>query len=105
MRSALLRKNIMQRWEQYAEPTLSELLSDPIIKAVMTADGVDPREIEGLMRRVMGHCNEQARGTRDNASDPPVAGHGCDSARSRDPLHRPPRRPLRIYCETFLRLW
>lgn len=58
MRFALFRENIIRRWEQYAEPTLSELLSDPIIKLVMTADGVDPREIEALMSRVMIHRNE-----------------------------------------------
>ena len=31
---------------QYREPRLEEMLSDPIIKAVMEADGVDPRALE-----------------------------------------------------------
>ena len=31
---------------QYREPRLEEMLADPIIKAVMEADGVDPRALE-----------------------------------------------------------
>ena len=36
----------------HEEPTLDELLSDPVIEAVMDADGVEPAEVETLMRRV-----------------------------------------------------
>jgi hypothetical protein len=32
------------------EPTLEEMLSDSIIQAVMEADGVDPRELEAMLR-------------------------------------------------------
>jgi hypothetical protein len=35
-----------------AEPTLTDVLSDPVIQAVMAADGVDPGEVEALVRRV-----------------------------------------------------
>lgn len=33
------------------EPTLEEMLSDSIIQAVMEADGVDPRELEAMLRQ------------------------------------------------------
>lgn len=36
----------------HGEPTLDEILSDPVIEAVMAADGVDPNEIETLLHRV-----------------------------------------------------
>jgi hypothetical protein len=38
------------RWDR--EPTLSELLSDSIVQAVMSADGVDPAALEIELRRV-----------------------------------------------------
>lgn len=37
------------------EPMLAELLSDPIVVALMAADGVDPREFEAMVSRV-GQC-------------------------------------------------
>jgi hypothetical protein len=36
---------------QHREPRLEEMLVDPIIKAVMAADGIDPRALEKLMRQ------------------------------------------------------
>ena len=46
----------------FAEPTLDDLLSEPIITALMKADGVDPaalkaaiREQTGLRRRSFGN--------------------------------------------------
>jgi hypothetical protein len=36
----------------YREPTLTELLSDGLIKLIMKADGVDAGELETLLRRV-----------------------------------------------------
>jgi hypothetical protein len=68
MHSALLRTDIMRRGKWCAEPTLSELLSDPIIQAVMKADGVNSRKIERLMRRIMSHHNGQVRPTRTRLS-------------------------------------
>ena len=35
----------------HREPTLEEILSDSIIQAVMAADGVDPRELEAVLRQ------------------------------------------------------
>jgi hypothetical protein len=37
---------------QYREPTLKDILSDSIVRAVMDADGVDPRELKIMLRRV-----------------------------------------------------
>ncbi|MEA3026953.1 MAG: hypothetical protein QOF91_2238 [Alphaproteobacteria bacterium] len=42
------------------EPTLDEILSDPVIEAVMEADGVDPGEVETLVRRVRTARTETA---------------------------------------------
>jgi hypothetical protein len=39
------------RWCHY-EPTLEEILSDPIFRAVMDADGVNPHEFEATLREV-----------------------------------------------------
>jgi hypothetical protein len=36
----------------HREPTLNGLLSDPIVRAVMEADGVNPLELEEMLRRV-----------------------------------------------------
>jgi hypothetical protein len=37
----------------WREPTLKELLSEPIIKALMDADGVDPTALEAMLRRII----------------------------------------------------
>ena len=34
------------------EPRLKEILMDSIVKAVMEADGVDPRELEAELRQI-----------------------------------------------------
>jgi hypothetical protein len=34
----------------HREPTLNEILSDSIVRAVMEADGIDPRELEATLR-------------------------------------------------------
>jgi hypothetical protein len=36
----------------HREPTLNGLLSDPLVRAVMEADGVNPLELEEMLRRV-----------------------------------------------------
>ena len=35
-----------------AEPRLSDVLSDGVIRAIMSADGVNPARLEGLLRDV-----------------------------------------------------
>ena len=39
------------RWS-HCEPTLEEILSEPIFRAVMEADGVNPHELETMLRQV-----------------------------------------------------
>ena len=34
------------------EPTLAEMLSEPIVRAVMKADGVSARELEALLNTI-----------------------------------------------------
>jgi hypothetical protein len=36
----------------YREPTLEDILSDSIVKAMMAADGVNPRELKIMLTRV-----------------------------------------------------
>jgi hypothetical protein len=36
----------------HREPTLNEILSDCIIRAVMEADGIDPQELAATLRQV-----------------------------------------------------
>lgn len=45
------------------EPTLEDMLSDPIVVALMDADGVDPRELEAMLRDV-GRTLGANRGAR-----------------------------------------
>jgi len=36
---------------RHGEPRLEDMLADSIVKAVMEADGVDPRELEAELRQ------------------------------------------------------
>jgi hypothetical protein len=36
----------------HGEPSMAELLSDPVTQALMEADGVNPVELEAMLRRV-----------------------------------------------------
>lgn len=40
-------------WRQ-REPTLKEILSDPIVTALMSADGVDPLGLEAMLTQING---------------------------------------------------
>jgi len=35
-----------------AEPTLSDALADPVVRAMMAADGVDPQALETTLRKL-----------------------------------------------------
>jgi hypothetical protein len=37
---------------RYREPTLEDILSDSIIRAMMAADGVSPRDLKSMLSRV-----------------------------------------------------
>jgi hypothetical protein len=39
---------------KYPEPTLAELLRDPLIQRLMTSDGVRVGDVERLLRRIGG---------------------------------------------------
>ena len=48
----------------FREPTMDEMLSDPIVRAVMAADNVDPKDLErGLMS--VASMLRSAEGTAD----------------------------------------
>jgi hypothetical protein len=49
-------------WRQ-REPTLKEILSDSIVTALMEADGVDPHELEAMLRKI-GRTSEPVRQVR-----------------------------------------
>jgi len=49
----------------HRDPTLTDLLNDPITQAVMRADGVDPKELESLFHDV----------ARRRGQSPRFAGH------------------------------
>jgi len=48
---------------RHREPTLKEMLCDPIVRALMDADGVDPHELEAMLKEV-GRTLGAARGAR-----------------------------------------
>jgi hypothetical protein len=47
----------------FPEPTLAELLSDPVTRAVMQADGVDPWELEEMLRGLARLRAQSSAGT------------------------------------------
>jgi len=40
---------------RHREPRLEDMLADSIVKAVMEADGVDPRELETIFHQIAAH--------------------------------------------------
>jgi hypothetical protein len=52
------------KWCSY-EPTLSDILSEPIVRALMEADGVDPRELDVMLRSVAAALVPQKACPRD----------------------------------------
>ena len=62
----LSRRGYIRDWRapRWREPTLKELLSEPIITALMDADSVDPAELKAIL----GETSVQLR-SRANGSD------------------------------------
>jgi len=52
------------------ELTLTEALSDPLVRTVMAADGVDPRELEATMNRIAGVVARNSPHLRERAARP-----------------------------------
>jgi hypothetical protein len=50
---------------RHGEPTLEEMLSDPIIRAVMEADGIDPQELAASLRQTGRTLARRARAVQD----------------------------------------
>ena len=51
------------------EPTLNEMLSDSIVRAVMEVDGVNPHELETMLRRVAQRLRTARRGNESPEGD------------------------------------
>ena len=49
------------------EPTLTQILSDPITKAVMQADSVDAGELDSLLRDVASRLDARSEQPQANA--------------------------------------
>ena len=47
----------------WREPTLKELLSEPIITALMDADGVDPEELKAILRWTSEELRSHSNGS------------------------------------------
>ena len=50
--------------ECFAEPTLEEVLSDPMVMEVMASDGVDPTELETALVAIAGDIRRRRRQRR-----------------------------------------
>ena len=53
----------------HREPTLNGILSDPIVRAVMEADCVNPHELEMMLRRVAKRLRMARRGDESPEAD------------------------------------
>jgi hypothetical protein len=49
------------------DPNLAEALNDPLVRAVMAADGVDARQLAAELREVAAHLNRFDRSPVANA--------------------------------------
>jgi hypothetical protein len=53
------------RW-CHSEPTIAELLSDPIVRALMAADRIAPEELQANLTRTAGTLEPQHREVRQH---------------------------------------
>jgi hypothetical protein len=51
----------------WREPSLEDILSDPLTQAVISADGVDANELDAMLRRVASKRRSAAGGKGDGA--------------------------------------
>jgi len=52
------------------EPSIDEMLDDPVVRALMVADRVDPDDLRALLRSI-AHC--RSRRTSEPDPTPPAA--------------------------------
>ncbi|HML12697.1 MAG TPA: hypothetical protein VK456_05290 [Xanthobacteraceae bacterium] len=59
------------------DPTLNEALADPLVRAVMAADGVDPRQLGAELRALAARLNlsDRSHVTHDEARNLSFASH------------------------------
>jgi hypothetical protein len=48
----------------WSEPSLADALSDPVVKAVMAADAVDPAALSALLREAASKLDADSRPSR-----------------------------------------
>jgi hypothetical protein len=65
---------------QFRELSIGEMLADPIVRAVMFADGVDADELELMLQSIAERMSQRSRATA--ASQPLLAFHHRRSATS-----------------------
>jgi hypothetical protein len=53
----------------HREPTLEEILSDSIVRAVMDTDRVNPHELKAMLRRVAQRLRTARRGDESPEDD------------------------------------
>jgi hypothetical protein len=50
--------------ECFSEPTLDEVLSDPLVRDVMASDGVDPAELQASLTEIAGDIRRRRPSSR-----------------------------------------
>ena len=61
----------------HGEPTLEEILSDPIVRMVIQSDAVDPLELNDLLIEVAGKLHAAARGKSEQPAGDAVKSRWC----------------------------
>ncbi len=51
---------VLRKWSLDSEPSLDEMLDDPVVQAVMTRDGVDRRALMQLVGEARSRLRESA---------------------------------------------
>jgi hypothetical protein len=66
----------MNHWHR--EPTITEILSDSIVRSLMQADGVDPDELEATLKHMAGaQTTDRWRRFRVGCTSPDKIGQEC----------------------------
>src|SRR5262249_55217979 len=71
----------------HREPTLDEIFSDSIVRAVMEADGIDPQQLAATLRQAGRTLVRRARGVPGGGKRPgPGRGQGTETQKTRNHL-------------------
>jgi len=63
----------------WSEPSLADALSDPVVKAVMTADAVDPAALSALLREAARKLEPDSRPSRSAGTRASDTGIGAEA--------------------------